>query len=246
MLTLPHPRILIAGAAVGLVLPGLGVLDEAEACRRCGDDRHRTGIPSANGYGILKVGGYALDAVAGDDSGLEGLYLGIEWGVSPSPFVEMGFTVDWLHRDDGNRETVVFDAPYELPVTAAADLGGTSTNLVPLGGGLRLRMPVAEGRLVPYVSGQLTWDVLRLEFRQAIVDGDDTVILEDSEYFQGWGRTLALGLEANLDAGFGLLFEAGAHDAEPKASFVIDGVPVEGQVDAGGEFARIGMRFAFR
>ncbi len=223
----------------------LGAASDAAASRRCRDGS--SSYPgTVSGYGAIKAGGYALDAISGTEDDLDGLFLGFEWGVSPSPYVDMGFTVDWLHRSDGRSETVILDAPYELPVSGALELGGSSTNLVPMGGLVRLRMPVADGRIVPFVSGQLTWDVLRLEYREAVDEGDYTALYEESEYFTGWGTSLALGLVANLDGGFGLLFEAGTHLSEPTSDIEIDGVPVEAMVDADGEFARIGMRFAFR
>jgi hypothetical protein len=225
------------------LLAGLVLLLATEA------DAHR-GRPPRIGpmqsYSALKIGGYGLDSISSDDDHLNGLFVGLEWGASPSPFVEVGFTADWFHRSEGRTEYIQFDTPYVPPVQGVAELDGTSTDLFPLGGLVRLRMPLADGRFAPYVSGQLTWDLLRLEYHEAVPGADGVVVYEESDYFHGLGSTFALGVETNLDSAVGLLLEAGVHQSEPEKDFVIDGIPVTGKVDADGDFLRIGMRFAFR
>jgi len=199
----------------------------------------------AAGYTTLKAGGYGLDqTVAGADE-WSGLFLGVETGITPSPYVQVGVSLDWLRRREGTTESLVIDAPYELPVHGEIELRGTSTDLVPLGGVVRLQYPVSLGRIVPYVSGHLTFDTLRLEYHELLRDGAAQSVARDSEYFFGMGSTIALGVEAKLDQSFGLLFEAGVHDSNPEKGMRIDGVPVVGVVDAGGEFVRVGMRLGF-
>jgi hypothetical protein len=48
-----------------------------------------------------------------------------------------------------------------------------------------------------------------------------------------------------VDPSFGFVFEAGMHDSNPEKDLIVDGVPVTGVVDAGGEFVRLGMSFNF-
>jgi len=232
-------RILIAVALIVTVfLAGDARARGVRGCRSYG----RGPVES---YGILKAGGYDLDR-ARTSGTLDNLFVGMEVGTSPSPFVEVGFTVDWLHRRDASSETLTIETPYDLPVEGVLDLHGTSTDLVPIGGLLRLRYPVAEGRLTPFVSGQLSWDLLRLGYREVVTTGGPVRIAERSEYFQGVGTTLSIGAEASLDRSVGVLVEAGVHESEPVKELVVDGVRLDGRVDAGGEFVRVGLRFGFR
>ena len=194
------------------------------------------GIPGPS-YTALKAGGYDLDRVAPGHDSLDGLFLGAEVGSSISPYVDLGLTIDWLRRRSARTEVLFLDAPYDLPVESALELTGTSTDLVPLGGLLRLRLPIANGRLVPFVAGQLTYDFLRLAYRESG--------REVSDWFHGWGSTVALGLEARPDPRVGFLFEAGVHESEPTREMDLGGAEARGRVKAGGEFVRVGMRFGF-
>jgi hypothetical protein len=197
----------------------------------------------AGGYAAFKAGGYGLDAATVPDEGLGSLFLGAEAGASPSPFVQIGFTMDWLRRRDAQGGVLPIDAPFELPVEGVIESSGSSTDLIPFGGVVRVRFPVGDGRLVPFLSGQLTYDILRLEHRSIESDGSTIAVHEQTEYFHGTGTSVALGLEAMLDPHVGLLFEVGTHDSEPSRELNISGVPVDGRVDAGGEFLRFGVRF---
>jgi len=231
-------RVTVRG--LGLLLPALAILagaSGASAWSRYHDSGH--------GYTVLKAGGYELDSGVRQRNSLGGLFVGVEVGAQPSRFVELGMTADWLRRRQGRTAILFVDDSFELPVQGVVDLEGTATDLVPLGGIVRVRFPVADGKFVPFVSGQLSFDLLRLAYREIQVDGDPRSVEERSEYFQGLGRTLALGVEARLDESFGLLLEAGVHESEPSKSLDLDGIPVEGRVDAGGEFLRFGMRFGF-
>lgn len=196
-----------------------------------------SGPGPATGYTVLKAGGYDLDRAAPGHDTLEGLFLGLELGSSWSRHVELAMTADWLRRRSGRTEVLYLDTPYDLPVEGVIELEGASTDLVPLGGLLRVRFPVAGGRFVPFVAGQLTYDILRLAYHE----GGNEV----SELFHGWGSTVTLGLEARLDERFGVLFEAGAHESEPEQDLTVGDTAITGRVKAGGEFVRVGMRFGF-
>jgi hypothetical protein len=245
-------RFLLHWAATGLLIGAVLAAPAAAGAEHRSRERHwvdpeRGAWYRPYGYGLVKAGGYGLDAAVRPDGDLESLFLGLEMGTCPSPFVQVGFTLDWLRRRNAHSEVVLIDSPpYDLPVQGVLDLDGTSTDLVPMGGILRLRYPVADGRLIPFVSGQLTYDLLRLEYHEVAESGGGTYVDEQSDVFHGLGTTLALGLEAALDPAVGLLVEAGVHDAEPTKELRVGGIPVDGRVDAGGEFARVGVRFGFR
>jgi hypothetical protein len=199
----------------------------------------------AEGYTTIKAGGYSLDRTVDGVNGLGGIFVGAEAGVTPSPYVQLGASVDWLRRREGTTESLVIDAPYELPVHGEVDVSGTATDLVPFGGVVRLRYPVSMGRFVPYLAGHLTLDTLRLEYHELLHDGATQIVAHGSDFFFGMGTTLALGVEARVDPSFGFVFEAGVHDSNPEKDLIVDGVPVTGVVDAGGEFVRLGMSFNF-
>jgi len=201
--------------------------------------------PDAHSYLVFKAGGYGMDTLDPRDELDSGLFLGTEIGVSPSPFVEVGMTLDWFRRRDRHDDRIAVDSPYDLPIQGRVDVDGTSTDLIPFGGIVRLRFPLGDGRLAPYVSGQLTYDILRLRYHEVFREGDGALVTEATDYFYGPGGSVALGMEARLDPRFALLFEVGAHGSEPAKDLVVDGIPVRGHVVADGEFARLGMRLAF-
>lgn len=227
-------RVIAAAAAALAVLTAA----DAEAGHR--HRSYRGTRHHAEGYGVLKAGGYGLDRTVSPESTLDSFF-GFEAGSTLSAHVQVGFTVDWLRRRDARSRVVLLDTPFDLPVEGVLDMDGTSTDLVPAGGILRLRFPVADGRLIPFVSGQLTYDLLRLSYRE--VHAGTGQAREQTEYFQGLGTTVAVGAEAALDSRVGLILEIGAHRSEPTNSLAVQGVPVDARVDAGGEFARFGVRF---
>lgn len=196
-------------------------------------------------YTVLKVGGYGLDSLDPGQELNSGLFLGAEVGVAATRFVEVGMSFDWLHRGQSVDDRFPLDSPYDLPIEGRIDLTGSSTDLVPLGGVVRVRFPVADGTFAPFVAGQLTYDILRLQYHERLEQGNSTVLASQSDYFHGPGGTLSVGVEARLDPRFGVLFEVGTHESEPAKNLIVDGTPVRGYVVADGEFARIGMRLGF-
>jgi hypothetical protein len=194
-------------------------------------------------YTVLKGGAYGLTSLPSEGSP-DGLYFGLEMGTRPSRFLEIGFAIDWFRRRDGTSEVFLLDTPYDLPVEGVIDLRKTSTDLIPLGGVLRLRFPAGGGHLVPFVSGQVGFDLLRLSASEGTRSGG--VILEQTEYFTGIGTSVGGGIEATLDGNAGLLFEAGYHHSRPDKSLEVDGIQVRGRVDASGGYARFGLKFRFR
>ncbi|NNE42683.1 MAG: hypothetical protein HKN12_00615 [Gemmatimonadetes bacterium] len=238
------PRLITAASVLAL----LAGATEADAGNRRYKPKkakrhyHQPWNPAATGYGILKAGGYGLDASLTPDGQFGSTFLGAEVGTAPSPFVQVGFTLDWLRRRNETGEYYLIDTPYDLPVQGALNLEATSTDLIPLGGIVRLRYPVADGTFVPFISGQLTYDVLRLEYRAVDTDGPFSTVAQQTDYFHGLGTTVSLGFEAVIDPSVGLMFEVGVHDSEPTQGLFVDDFPVDARVNAGGEFLRIGLR----
>ncbi|MGQ0721813.1 MAG: outer membrane beta-barrel protein [Candidatus Eiseniibacteriota bacterium] len=228
---LPRKRIRWTLAACA----GLALAGAAEAGDRgCPPSREpwrrgHVGGP-VGGYAAFKAGGYGLDAATVPDEGLGSLFLGAEAGATPSPFVQIGFTLDWLRRRDAQGGVLPIDAPFELPVEGVIESSGSSTDLIPFGGIVRVRFPVSDGRLVPFLAGQLTYDILRLEHRSIESDGTTIAVHEQTEYFHGTGTSIALGLEAMLDRNVGLLFEVGTHDSVTSSEVYMACLPVDGRV----------------
>jgi hypothetical protein len=198
------------------------------------------------GYSSFKIGGYGLDSpgAPGDLDG--GIFLGTEVGVSPNPWVDIGFTMDWYRRQHEDGDVILIDAPYEIPIEGRIQGSGSSTNLIPLGGVVRLRIPVGDGRIAPFVSAGVSWDILRLHRRDVDLSSGGATIYETTDYFHGPGGTVALGLEASPAPGVAFVLEVGAHGSEPSKELNVNGLPVQAHANADGEFARIGLRLGFR
>jgi len=223
----------------GLAAVLLGAQDAA--ARHCGPG---FGIGTST-FTMFKAGGYGLDDLDSAHAFEGGLFVGVESGVEISRHVDFGVSVDWFHRSRANTDVLLIDSAYDLPIQGHFDVDGTSTDLIPLGAGLRLRFPVADDRFAPFVSGQLTWDVLRLSSHDVEMVGGTPVVTETTDWFTGPGGTIALGVEARLDPRVGFVFEAGAHGSEPAKDIVVDGTPIRAHVVADGEFARFGVRLGF-
>jgi hypothetical protein len=227
-------------AAAGVAAALLLTASDARAGHRAA---WHGGWHRAEGYGVVKFGGYGLDHARTGGSDLDS-YLGLEMGSAPAPYVQLAFTVDWLRRRNAQSEVYLLDTGFDLPVEGVVQVEGTSTDLVPVGGLLRLRFPVADGRIVPFVAGQLSYDLLRMSYRDG--GGFPGPVEERTEYFHGLGTTVSIGAEAVLDPRFGVMVEAGLHDAELTNDLLYGGVPVDARVNAGGEFVRMGLRFGWR
>ncbi|MCA9752006.1 MAG: hypothetical protein KC591_07425 [Gemmatimonadetes bacterium] len=192
-------------------------------------------------FAAIKVGGYAF---TGGDAGdaLGGLLLGGEVGVRPSPYVEFGLTADWVRRRNARSEVFLLDTPYDLPVEGVIDLERSETDLVPIGGLFRVRFPNANAPIVPFVTGALTVDLLRMGASESTPSGQ--LVFDDAEYFTGLGGTIAAGLEGAIAPGASLLFEAGYHHSRPDKEVDWFGDPIRARVDASGGYARIGVTFS--
>jgi hypothetical protein len=200
----------------------------------------RPALPQLESYTTFKLGGYSPDAHGAGDGGM---FLGAEWGISPAPVLETGLTVDWFHRASERGDVVRLNGPYDLPVEVRTGQG-TSTDLVPIGGVVRARFPLGDGRVAAFVAGHLTYDVLRLDAHGTPLDGPGGT-LSDTEWFGGFGTGVSGGLQAEMAPGVGLVFEAGFHDSDPTRHVDWDGIPAEARVRASGEYLRAGARFSF-
>ena len=231
----PRTSPILAALAVALLL---ALATDAQA----GPPRRYVDVPPT--YTALKFGGYGLTGFSAQQEETNGLFFGFEAGVRPSPLVELAVTADWFRRRNAVSEVFLLDTPYELPVEGVIDLEHSAIDLVPLGALLRLRFPAAAGHFVPFVSGAITYDLLRMSASEHTEDG--AVIFESTEYFTGVGTTIAGGLEITLGQTTGLLFEAGYHHAKPDKHINWYGNPIRARVDASGGYGRIGLKFGFR
>ncbi len=82
--------------ALAALLVGLAGASDARAW----DHHHHRGIDGVSSYTVLKAGGYGLDSIDPNDELDSGWFVGAEIGVVPSPFVELGFSMDWFRRHD--------------------------------------------------------------------------------------------------------------------------------------------------
>jgi hypothetical protein len=222
----------------GLLLLAAASVAQARPCADRGGN-----VPET--YAMVKAGGYGLGSIQAGDDLDGGRFVGVESGVSPSRLVDVGLSLDWFHRERVNSDVVILDTSYDLPVEGYVDVDGSSTDLLPLGAVLRLRLPLGDGRFTPFVAGHLTYDILRLASHRVVHQGDTSVLVEQTDYFHGPGGTVSVGVDARFDPRLGLLMEAGAHGSEPSKDLVVDGTPVRGRVVTDGSFARIGVRLAF-
>jgi hypothetical protein len=189
---------------------------------------------------MFKAGEYAPNALHDNTDG--GMFLGLEWGASPAPPLELGFTLDWYHREHTHGSVVALDGPYDLLVQVVTG-EGTSTDLIPIGGVVRIRFPL--GRLLPFVAGHFTYDVLHLDAVAVTSPGDVEVALQNTNWFGGFGAGVSVGAELDLAPTFGVVVECGWHESEPTRGFIVNGIPAQARVNADGEYARAGVRFAF-
>lgn len=197
------------------------------------------GLP-AESYTTLKFGGYDLNAQT--RSGESGsMFFGAEWGFMPSENLQVGMFIDWLRRRNAVSEVYFADEPFDLPVENRIDLERTETDLVPLGMVLRLRMPVGDQGVTPFVAGAVSYDILRMHY--AGEDYGD--YLETTEYFGGWGGTLSGGLEYAVAPAVSLMGEVGFHSSRPHQHLDYYDGSVRAEVDAGGSFARFGLSLRY-
>jgi opacity protein-like surface antigen len=169
-----------------------------------------------------------------------GLYLNGGIGTVLAEQIDLGVQLSWYHRSTGGD---VFVREYDLPdgthVTQNVTTQSIDTDLVPLMGTLRVRIPVTP-QVEPYVGGGVGWEWLS-------VSGTDDVGIDFSNDYDGFGAQLFGGLNLNVGRTTGLYGEAVWNASTPKAEFFDPtiGQTVREEVDMDGLAIHGGLRFMF-
>ena len=185
-------------------------------------DPHRRGhrgsqdvrIDSAfDGYAILKGGGMMLSS-AGTSSGG---WFGFEVGRNAGGVVDAGLSLDWFHRRSREMD-LLFESGqgFDPPIRGEVTRFESSTDFVPIGFTLRLRVPAANNVIMPFVSGTLSYEVLHMSFydRDRVVQPYDD-LLGDSQTLMGLGWQVAGGVAIAITRQVGFFGEAGVHWSDP-------------------------------
>lgn len=230
----------LVGAAT-LAMPAEGIADP----RPSGRDRWRWDGPSrssSRGYAMLKGGGMMLGA-----GGSAGGYFGLEAGQNAADRLDFGFSIDWYHRHRRDLELLFeTDRGFDPPLRGEVTRFESSSDFVPIGLTLRLRLPLERESIVPFVSGTLAYEVLHVEF----FDRDRTPgtwdeVLGESQTLMGFGWQAAGGVEIALAPGFGVFGEAGLHRSDPSRQIDFGSLrPVDVSASLHGGFLRAGFRVA--
>jgi len=169
-----------------------------------------------------------------------GLYVNGGVGSVLAEQIDLGLQVSWYHRSTGGEEFVrEYDLPNGTHVTQVRATNSIDTDLVPVMGTLRVRIPVSS-QLQPYVGGGVGWEWLT-------VQGTDTNGVDFSNDYDGFGAQLFGGLNMNVARGTGLYGEAVWNASTPKAEFFDPSVGqvVREEVDFDGLAFHGGLRFMF-
>lgn len=233
----PAPASAIGASAPGSNLGERGspIVFERRRWRRP-EPQLRT-VPEA--YMVFKVGGLHVT----EEPGAEGVFVGMEAGGTIQDVIDLGINLDYFHR--GTHQSVLLNETDAngLPLRVRATLEESAAHLVPIGVSVRLRMPVGTPRVVPFVSGTLSYEALFLENGGSLDPADPLYgVLEDEETFQGLGVQLAAGVNLGVGSNVGLFGEIGMHRGSPKQEILLNGEPVDLEVDLDGAFLRAGLR----
>ena len=192
-------------------------------------------------YVLLKGGGLRTT----DDPASTGLFAGLELGGTVEDVIDFGLSVDYFRRATSEVLVLGETQANGLPVRAAATLEESAAHLVPIGLTMRLHVPLATRRVMPFISGTLAYEVLLLE-NNGTLDPSDPLqaILREEETFHGFGWQASAGVDIGVSPSVGLFGEVGMHRGSPKQKIELDGQPVDLEVDMHGAFLRAGLRVA--
>lgn len=192
-------------------------------------------------YVLLKGGGLRTT----DDPASTGLFAGIELGGTVEDVIDFGLSVDYFHRATSEMLVLGETEANGLPVRAAATLEESAAHLVPIGLTMRVHVPLATKRVMPFVSGTLAYEILLLE-NNGTLDPSDPLqaILREEEMFYGFGWQASAGVDIGVSPTVGLFGEVGMHRGSPQQKIELDGRPVDLEVDMHGAFLRAGLRVA--
>ena len=169
-----------------------------------------------------------------------GLYVNGSLGSVLADQIDLGVQISWYHRSTGGEEFVrEGDLPDGTHVTTVVRTQSIDTDLVPVMGTLRVRIPVSPS-LQPYVGGSVGWEWLT-------VQGTDENGVDFSNDYDGFGAQLLGGLNLSVGHTTGLYGEAVWNASTPKAEFFDPaiGQTVREEVDFDGLAFHGGLRFMF-
>jgi hypothetical protein len=170
----------------------------------------------------------------------QGLYLNGSVGSVLAEQIDLGLQMSWYHRSTGGDQFVrEYDLPDGTHVSQVVSTRSIDTDLVPVMGSLRVRIPVSPG-LQPYVGGAAGWEWLT-------VSGTDGSGVDFSNDYDGFGAQLFGGVNLNVGPTTGLYGEAVWNASTPKAEFFDPtiGQVVREEVDMDGLALHGGLRFMF-
>ncbi|TMQ60637.1 MAG: porin family protein [Candidatus Eisenbacteria bacterium] len=169
-----------------------------------------------------------------------GLYVNGSVGSVFADQLDLGIQLSWYHRSTGGEEFVrQGDLPDGTHVTTVVRTRSIDTNLVPLMGTLRVRIPVTP-QFEPYVGGGLGWEWLTIE-------GTDENGVDFRNDYDGFGAQVFTGANLNLARQTSLYGEAVWNASTPKAEFFDPsiGQTVREEADFDGIAFHGGLRFMF-
>ncbi len=198
-------------------------------------DREWGGYREPEYYATLGAGAFDPANQPGN-----GLYLNGGLGAVLSDQIDLGVQISWYHRSTGG-ETFVreVDLPDGTHETQTLETQSIDTDLVPLMGTLRVRIPVSP-QVEPYVGGGVGWEWLTIA-------GTDQDGFDFSNDYDGFGAQLFGGANLNVGRSTGLYGEAVWNSSTPKAEFFdpVIGQTVRAEVDYDGLAFHGGLRFMF-
>lgn len=169
-----------------------------------------------------------------------GLYVNGSIGSVLADQLDLGIQLSWYHRSTGGEEFVrQGDLPDGTHVTTVIRTRSIDTNLVPLMGTIRVRIPVTP-QFEPYVGGGLGWEWLTVE-------GTDENGFDFRNDYDGFGAQVFTGANLNVARQTSLYGEAVWNASTPKAEFFDPaiGQTVREEADFDGIAFHGGLRFTF-
>jgi len=235
----PGTRWIVVGFALAAWAPAAN----SEPCHHCRPTRWdpiTEKTSSLQAYALLKGGGMMLGGAS------TGGYFGFEIGQSAAQRLDVGFSVDWYHRQSRDMELLFeTDHGFDPPLVGESTRFESSSDFVPVGVTLRLRLPVGNEAVTPFLSGTLAYEILHMEFfDRNPVPGPYDALLGNSQTLMGFGWQMAGGVELALAPTFRVFGEAGLHRSDPSHQLEWAQSPIDVHASLHGGFLRAGLRVA--
>jgi len=169
-----------------------------------------------------------------------GLYVNGGFGATMNKQIDLGVQVSWYHHSTNGEEFVregnLPDGTHVRTVITTQDI---NTDLIPVMGTLRVRIPVSPN-FEPYVGGGIGWEFLT-------VSGTDSSGFDFQNDYDGFGAQLFGGANLNISPNTGLYGEAVWNSSTPKAEFFDPSVGqvVREEASFNGLAFHGGLRFMF-